>query len=334
MEAKHKNEDFMEAKHKAQLVQVRELLLKDPTNAELVALERDLKQVLDLENDLALERARGVTRDGSGAQMTASALAAEWRVGTSCEAFFQARWFAASVVASGADGGARVRFFGYGNVVDFPPGSQQIRALSGGHAPALAKGSLGPGAACQAVYSIDRAWYDAAIVAPTEYGFRVKFTQYGNEEEVPVEYVRLPGSGVAAAASATTSDASGAGATAATSGDAVRELDTAQLFSKQMHDIPDSLKFCNTDSEKEKARKKKRIKAIKSRNRNKVKDLVIQKKQSSWKSFQKKTKGKKGVGAASIFVSPDGVGGKVGVVGSGQGMSSIVERKKYTLNNS
>jgi survival-of-motor-neuron-related-splicing factor 30 len=322
----------------AQLIQVQELLLKDPANAELVALERDLRQVVDLENDLALERARGATRDGSAAQMTASALAAEWRVGTSCEAFFQARWFAASVVASGADGGARVRFFGYGNVVDFPRGSQQIRALSGGHAPSLAKGSLGPGAACQAVYSVDRAWYDAAIVAPTEHGFRVKFTQYGNEEEVPVEYVRLPGSGssaadAAGATSATASGASGAGVTSSSGSDAVRELDTAQLFSKQMQDIPESLKFCNTDTEKEKARKKKRVKAIKSRNRNKVKDLVIQKKQSSWKSFQKKTKGKKGVGVASIFVSPDGVDGKVGVVGSGQGMSTIVERKKYQLNN-
>ena len=44
----------------AQLIQVQELLLKDPANAELVALERDLRQVVDLENDLALERARGV----------------------------------------------------------------------------------------------------------------------------------------------------------------------------------------------------------------------------------------------------------------------------------
>ena len=315
----------------SQLVQIQSLLAKDPANAELQALERDLKQVLDLENDL--ERARSL-RAATGAPPPsrtsaaavrptsggASAAAAEWRAGSTCEAFFQAQWFAATVLQVTPQG-INVRFFGYGNELSFPrSGEGTIRALRGGSSSLVPRSALGKGTACQAKYSQDKKWYPAQIVKPTQHGFKVKFTQYGNEEEVPHEYVRLAGaaaaSGGASGAAAGAAEARAAAAAAAAAGVIV---------------IPESLQFCATDSEKEKDRKKKRIKAIKSRNKSKVKDMIIQQKQSSWKSFQKKTKGKRGLASSSIFVSPDGVDGKVGVTGSGQGVSEIVKRSKYVL---
>ncbi|CDZ96400.1 Splicing factor SPF30 [Phaffia rhodozyma] len=83
--------------------------------------------------------------------------------------------------------------------------------------------------------------------------------------------------------------------------------------------------------ENEKERKK--VKNEKWKEIKKVKNEEQIKKQSSWQAFGQKAK-KKGVKVAgldgsSIFKTPDAVNGKVGVVGSGRGMTEYSSREKH-----
>jgi len=69
----------------------------------------------------------------------------------------------------------------------------------------------------------------------------------------------------------------------------------------------------------------------------KQKDAVVNNKQASWQAFQTKGAKKKAKGSmaavslkkGSIFASPEGLEGKVGVTGSGQGVTEQAARKKF-----
>lgn len=69
----------------------------------------------------------------------------------------------------------------------------------------------------------------------------------------------------------------------------------------------------------------------------KQKDAVVNNKQASWQAFQTKGAKKKAKGSmaavslkkGSIFASPEGLEGKVGVTGSGQGITEQAARKKF-----
>lgn len=91
------------------------------------------------------------------------------------------------------------------------------------------------------------------------------------------------------------------------------------------------------DSEEDKRRKRKRLKAVGKKNKARLKVKKRNEQQSNWLSFHKKMKGKRirgsmsGLRKSSIFRSPDNLDGRVGVTGSGSGMTTFVQRKKYKL---
>jgi len=91
--------------------------------------------------------------------------------------------------------------------------------------------------------------------------------------------------------------------------------------------IPKSLQILPTDSEKVRLMKKKRIKQLKSKTRFQQLEEDTTKKKSSWQDFlttagSKKQKTTNTIAPKeSIFRSPDSVDGRVGVVGSGKGMT-------------
>ncbi|CAN0557415.1 unnamed protein product, partial [Ectocarpus sp. 12 AP-2014] len=101
--------------------------------------------------------------------------------------------------------------------------------------------------------------------------------------------------------------------------------------------IPESLRLREGDSEAERDRKRKKVKALKGRFKIKQKDAVVNNKQASWQAFQTKGAKKKTKGSMaavtlkkeSIFASPAGLEGKVGVTGSGQGITEQATRKKH-----
>lgn len=82
-------------------------------------------------------------------------------------------------------------------------------------------------------------------------------------------------------------------------------------------EIPAWMRVRPGDSEKTKAAKRKRIHAIKSKQRLQKLEEESRARASSWQAFAKK----KGPRHESIFRSPEGAAGRVGVSGSGRGLT-------------
>ncbi|PRP79238.1 survival of motor neuron-related-splicing factor 30-like [Planoprotostelium fungivorum] len=86
--------------------------------------------------------------------------------------------------------------------------------------------------------------------------------------------------------------------------------------------IPKKLRLHPTDSEEERERKRKRIKSMKSQFRKKQTEGDRKERTTAWQDFNSKGK-KTGLEKKkeSIFKSPDSVNGRVGVTGSGKGVT-------------
>jgi len=139
-----------------------------------------------------------------------------------------------------------------------------------------------PDLRCRCRYSADQVTYEAVIDKAVTgmhlpsgsnhrgSSFAVTFVGYGNSEIVPIEYIQLlEGEPEAASARA---------APAAKSADGLDALIV----------IPENLKIKPADSEEEKLRKKKKIKAIKSRNRLISKGNEQTEVKNTWQKFIKK----------------------------------------------
>jgi len=79
-------------------------------------------------------------------------------------------------------------------------------------------------------------------------------------------------------------------------------------------ELPSHLLPLPSDTEAERAKKKRTAKALKSKFRSRQKTAETAKKQKSWKNFMTKGKGKKS-GGKSIFATEDGITARVGVIG-------------------
>jgi survival-of-motor-neuron-related-splicing factor 30 len=214
--------------YKEQLSQVETLIAQDSTNGSFVKLRTDLLEVVRLTEDLVKVRSGPSDAGESGSALelqadfepetgsSAEALG-EYKVGGKCEAFFEGKWYAAHI--EDITGSEYTAFFiGYGNteVLD----ASQIRPIPV-PANAMDVSGVAPGLKCQGKFSGDGKWYACTVDETTEYGFKVRsaphvvtsslfcslqvtFTEYGNKEELPVQYLRqatsTQGAPVAAAA--------------------------------------------------------------------------------------------------------------------------------------
>jgi len=160
-----------------------------------------------------------------------------------------------------------------------------------------------------AIFSGDSLWYDVVVKGSDTKGYDVTFSKFGNSETVAKTHVKQK---------------------VESKEDKKRKL--------QIKEVPESLKFDSTDTEAVKATKRKKVKQIKSHNRSVEKDLLQNRRQNNWTSFQNKGMKRKVIGKfvgrkkESMFATPEGDIGKVGVVGSGQEMTSFVnfeERSRH-----
>lgn len=245
--------------YKEQLAMVEKELLEDPTNEDMLTLQKELNDVIALTNDLIAAK-----------RQEEKEIEEQQQLGR-------------------------------------PEGDNILpqAAVAAAMAQYNRAGELRVGGECEALHPKERRWYNAVIKSATREGYLVEF----GAKEQPVflgrENVRPIGAGWAAAAAATEKRR-----------EAAEEVPT---------EIPKWLKIKPTDSEKEKQRKKKRIKTIKNQMRVKKIDEDFDKKRSSWQSFCKK----KGNSHESMFKTTDG---KVGVMGSGGAMTPSA-RKKARIDN-
>lgn len=196
----------------------------------------------------------------------------------------------------------RVKYFEFADEVNVPL-PLLTRIPLGGYAAH----EVFVGLKCQCKYATDQRYYDAEIKARTEHGYHVTYTQYLNSEEVPLEYLRPK--------LARKGDKKGA---------------KTEDKSMALRPIPEKLKILPTDTEEEKIRKKKKIKAIKSVNREIEKETELKEVQNSWQKFRAKgsKRALEGLTKQSMFAAPDKIEGKVGVTNSGKGMTEYIHAKR------
>jgi survival of motor neuron-related-splicing factor 30 len=111
---------------------------------------------------------------------------------------------------------------------------------------------------------------------------------------------------------------------------------------EQLGEMPKWLEIQPTDDEKTRIKKKKLIKSFKNKQRFQQMDTVQKEKADAWKSFinKKGTKKKKTAGGGltgamnkkqSMFSVAEGTTAKVGVVGSGKGMTDYEKKKRHAF---
>ena len=115
----------------------------------------------------------------------------------------------------------------------------------------------------------------------------------------------------------------GAAAAAAASGDSTKPKKKRQKVKDFV--VPPHLIAKETDSEAEKNRKRRALKALKNKWREKKKEVESSNRQKSWQSFQKKSKRQD---TSSIFSTQEGVNDRVGVI-SKKEMTQFGARKRH-----
>ncbi|TDH71539.1 hypothetical protein CCR75_001084 [Bremia lactucae] len=321
-----------------QLQNIHELLQSEPDNAEYLGIAKDLVEVIQLTKetiDLKLHAASfpKVVQE----PQEPIPLELKYEPGSMVEALQQGVWYPAYIDSVTRNGSYNLKFLGFHTTAEL--NENALRAIEIDQVVELpVKEAITEGFHCQAKYYVDTVVYPCSITKVTELGFQVLFDTYGNSEEVPYEYLRPAASSLDAEvgtgdpqASTTNADD---GASASNSTEAAPKVAPAVLFKPIK--IPENLQILPSDTEAEKERKRKRLRAIKSLNRHKNIDNERNLKQHGWKSFQFKAKKKglkQGVSGvlskrgSSMFASPDTVQGRVGVVGSGQGMTSFQDTR-------
>mmetsp|Transcript_28047 Transcript_28047/g.75770 ORF Transcript_28047/g.75770 Transcript_28047/m.75770 type:complete len:326 (-) Transcript_28047:669-1646(-) len=302
------------AEYKGQLKQVEELLLMgEGVNEELHDMYTSLTEVIQLTEDLLKEAA---DTEAQAAVAPAPAPGAGLP-GPSAPSIPAAAAPAAAGPSSSTP--AAIVTPPQLNLPSILPASvaeqirkAQIKAALNGQAPA----AWAIGAKVQALYATDQQWYNGTVEAVSASGnLLVNYEGYDETTELPLSSVReRPESaeiymGVAAPKR--------------------KRVEEQQVITE----IPKWLEIKEGDDEKTVARKKKLIKSCKSKMRFQNMDLAQKAKADNWHNFvsgkgkKKKTGFFTGRKKESQFRVPDSLNAKVGVVGSGKGMTENQKHK-------
>ncbi|KAL4470185.1 hypothetical protein ABPG74_011796 [Tetrahymena malaccensis] len=171
-----------------------------------------------------------------------------------------------------------------------------------------------PGFACEAIYPDDGKYYPCIIEKITDDGrYVIKFKKYNNKEEVSIYLLRE--------SRKTQQDHR-----------KKRTFDDLTEFK-----VPDNLKILPNDNEQVRQTKKKKVKALKQQFKQAQIEKHQSEKQGKWNDFKNNASNKK-VGhfqskksQQSIFQSPETIEGKVGVTGSGKGMTNFSVRNYQAM---
>lgn len=183
--------------------------------------------------------------------------------------------FAGVITAMISSAEFKVRYYAYDAEVSLPLTS--LQRIPRGE---FKSSDVSVGLKCQCKYSVDQQFYDVVVSKKTAIGFLVTYTEYGNSEEVPIEFLRpapldlqkeLQGG------------ASVASHTAGKEPEKGKDKEEGKLIP-----IPEKLKILPTDTEDEKARKMKKLKIIKNHNRKVEQELETAQVVQSWQKFAAK----------------------------------------------
>lgn len=309
--------------YREQLAQVEEALEQQPDEPSLQKLKNDLTEVIVLTEDLVKYQAAAPEETAAGQatqQPTQSSSGGREKqksvhtalIGRTCEAFFEQKWYNGSIKSVRRDERgierANIEFIGFSQNREYK--ITDVKMLRPPH-PAQCQ----PGTNCQGIFPEDGLWYDCVITEQTEKGYKVTFTEYGTKSELKFDQIRLGGSKGAADKKRT-----------------IKEVTTPAGYK-----VPESLTIMKADTEEVKETKRRKIQAIKKQQRVDKVDEDAMKKQTGWQKFfcgkasvRSKCGFMSGKPKESIFKVPETLEGKVGVTGSGKGMTEFAEPRKFT----
>jgi hypothetical protein len=297
--------------YREQLQQVEALLADQPDEASLLKLKQDLSEVITLTEDLVrYQDEEKQEKEAPAPAAPGKAAGAGGIVGRTCEVVYDSSWFNAEIIAARRDERGverlQVKILGLGTVRDCK--LQEVKLLKPPHAAQLTAGT-----SCQAINVKDGLWYDGVIAEQTEKGYLVNFSELGMKQEVYFDRVRL--------------------------GHSAKKRTVKEIITPGGYKIPESLQINAVDTEEVIAAKRRKIHSIKNQQKDGLKAQKDVQKANSWQKFNKKSSARSKTGFLtgkskdSIFKVPEALDGRVGVVGSGQGITQFAERVKFTYNH-
>ncbi len=200
---------------------------------------------------------------------------------------------------------------------------------------------LKPGVECECLFLDNGLWYPCLIISqekpvlsPTGIEvnyYEVQFQKSMFKTKVPINLLRQEGE--KARAPDEEEEKEGMLGKRSKGGDDQEEIE-GEEYTGDMDTfvVPEHLKLQAGDSQAEKEAKKRKKKALKWNFRQKQQEKVQTQRKSAWSQFLNKAgKNKKGYFQKqkidSIFKTPDSINGRVGVMGSGKGVTVTVMKK-------
>jgi len=296
--------------YREQLQQVEALLADAPDEPSLLKLKQDLTEVITLTEDLVRYQDEEKKVEETAPAPVQAKGPTGGVVGRTCEVVYDSSWFNAEILAHRRDERGverlQVKILGLGTVKECK--MQEVKLLKPPHAAQLTSG-----VACQAISSKDGLWYDGVVAEQTAKGYLVNFNDLNIKQEVFFDRVRL--------------------------GQSAKKRTVKEIITPGGYKIPESLQIMQGDTEEVIAAKRRKIHAIKNQQKDGLQAQKQVTKANSWQKFNKKSSARSKTGFLtgkskdSIFKVPEALDGRVGVVGSGKGMTDFGERVKFTYNN-
>jgi len=321
------------AKSRGQLKQVSKMLQAKPNNETVKNLQKDLERVIELtENLVKMKEKKAVASEmhkkGNKKYMVMGPngeqprewgqMKDEWEVGERCQAkFTDGRWYIGAITDTVAhpDGGTgkgyQILFLEYGD--EHVTTTENMRT----YVPPLPE-QVKVGDRIRACWGDDGMFYKALVQGITAAGkFSVEFTKYKNKADVDLKDIQLVKEKKAP----------------------VMKTVDKKGWTHVREDcyIPDKFKPKPGDVKETLDSKRLASRRLKKRHRRLLKEAEQDNRQNAWKRF--KTKGekitKKGIKTTlfrkreSIFKAPEGLDGRVGIYGSGKGMTEFQDRTHH-----
>jgi hypothetical protein len=180
----------------SQLEQVEEFITSDPTNEQYLQTREDLFNVIAMTEDLIDvqnhdQQLSGLGSGGSGGGAGGGGGRGggeNLQIGDRLEVISGERPYPAVLLSVNLpDSQCTLKYYEYGTEVVLS--LHEVRVITG--KGELRADEVAPGLRCQCKYPPDQKWYDAKIEAmATEGSYTVIFPQYGSTLEVPLEYIR------------------------------------------------------------------------------------------------------------------------------------------------
>lgn len=280
---------------------IEEQLKRRPGDELLLKLREDLKQILSLTYELFKAK-----QNKSSTPSSSSVKSWNPNVSDKCWAKWpeDGQWYVSKVLESLASDRFRVVYLEYGNESEV--GLEEMKPLS-----PLNTDLIEVGKRCRAVLPTDGLLHRGVLLrkpvaAIKTYRIQFEDVQNGVEEEIHLEDILF-----------------------------LDELGDGAQNTQKEKDMPSNLKIRETDTEKQKQVKKRKLKALEREKEIRQVEIERSVKQASWLAFKNGQGARKKTGflsttkKESIFKSPDSVDGKVGVIGSGKAMTKYHVKNKF-----